>query len=84
MRFRSNLFECAIHSGSEAPSRCLPPAQAAAHAATAPSSKAVASEKANMTVLRRVRVMAVFEFATTPSTRCSASVGDNPVVAATC
>jgi hypothetical protein len=84
MRLRSNLFECAIHSGNGAPSRCLPPTQAAAHAATAPSSHAVANEKANMIVLRRVRAMAVFEFAMTLSTRRSASLGDNPVVEATC
>lgn len=43
----------AIHSGSGAPSRCRPPATAAAQALTAPSSVAAAKENARTIVLRR-------------------------------
>jgi hypothetical protein len=62
-RLRSNLLACSIHSGSGAPSRCLPPAQAAAQAATAPSSVAAAKENARMIVLCRDRAIAAFESA---------------------
>src|SRR5436190_5796766 len=72
-RLRFHRLAWAIHSGSGAPSRCRPPADAPAHAAAAPSSKDAAREKARMMVLRRDRVTAVFAFAITLSTRRSAS-----------
>src|SRR5258705_7980242 len=83
-RLRSHRLEWVIHSGSGAPSRCLPPATAPAHAAAAPSSKDAARENARMIVLRRDRVSAVLAFAMTLSTRRSASAGARPVTAATC
>jgi hypothetical protein len=82
-RLRVNRSECAIHSGRGAPSRCRPPAHAAAHAATAPSSNAVARENARMMVLRRDFASAALAAAMPLSTRCSESVGDRPVVAPT-
>lgn len=59
------------------------PAHAAAHAATAPSSNAVARENARMMALRRDFASAAFAAARPLSTRRSESVGDRPVVAPT-
>src|ERR1700756_4520988 len=74
---------CSIHPDSGMPSRCRPPASAPAHATTAPSRSAVATEKARMMVLARTREIAVLESAITVSTRRSASAPVRPVVAET-
>jgi hypothetical protein len=81
---RPNAFERAIQSGIGAPSRCLPPAHAAAQAATAPSNTAVAIEKARIMLLRRDLAIAVLALPSALSTRRSESTGDRPVSAPTC
>ena len=83
-RGRSSAFDRTIHSGRDAPSRCRPPAHAAAQAATAPSRIAVATEKARMMVLRRDLAMAVLALAMALSTLRSASAAARPVSAPTC
>jgi hypothetical protein len=81
---RLNLSDRTIQSGMGAPSRCRPPAHAAAHAATAPSNTAVAIENATIMLLRRDLAIAVLALASTLSTRRSESAGDRPVSAPTC
>src|SRR6476620_3169114 len=81
---RQNAFERAIQSGNGAPSRCLPPAHAAAQAATAPNNTAVAIEKARIMLLRRDLAIAVLALPSALSTRRSESTGERPVSAPTC
>jgi hypothetical protein len=83
LRRRFIRFECSIQSESGIPSRCRPPASAPAQAAAAPRSKAVAMEKARITVLARVREIAVLLLAIALSARRSASVPVIPVASVT-
>jgi hypothetical protein len=82
-RRRPTASDRTIQSGRGAPSRCRPPAHAAAQAATAPSKTAVATENARIMLLRRDFAIAVLALAIALSTRRSASVDDRPVNAPT-